>query len=108
MVENPCRRWGYKQGTPLGLYCQGITEPITMEERRDHEGLGHNWQPCKDGYQRKRNRKMIIPLGLANFVSAGILDPNLSEATTQATLLSGPPMPLEEWVNIEEWYSDEE
>ena len=51
---------------------------------------------------------MIIPLGLSNFVSAGILDPNLNEATTQAAMHSGSPLSLEEWVSVEDRYSDEE
>ena len=42
MVENLCHRWGYKHETPLGLHGQGIAEPITAEERRDHEGLGYD------------------------------------------------------------------
>ena len=51
---------------------------------------------------------MVFPLGLTNFVSASVLDPNLSEATAQAALLSGPPLPSEEWVDVEDWYLDEE
>ena len=51
---------------------------------------------------------MIIPLDLSNFVNAGILDPNLNEAAAQAALHSSSPLPSEEWVNVEDWYSDEE
>ena len=76
MVENLCRRWGYEKGAPLGQYDQGIIEPITAEERRDHEGLGYNWQPHKDGCQCTRNRKLVLPRDLTNFTSVGVLDPN--------------------------------
>ena len=79
-----------------------------VEERRDHKSLGYNWQPRKDAYRRGKDRRMIIPLGLSNFVSVGILDPNLNEATAQAALHSGSPLPSEEWVSVEDWYSDEE
>ena len=108
MVESFCCRWGYEKGASLEQYGQGIIEPITTEERRDHEGLGYDWQPHNDGHKRTRNRKLVLPWGLTNFTSAGVFDPNQSQVAVQAALLSGPPLPLEEWVSIEDWYSDEE
>ena len=54
---------------------------------------------------RSENQRIVIPRDLTNFTSAGVLDPNQSQATA---LLSGPPLPLEEWVCIEDWYSDKE
>ena len=57
---------------------------------------------------RSKNWRIIIPRDLTNFTNAGTLDPNESEATAQAALLSGPPLPPEELVCFEDWYSDEE
>ena len=108
MVENLCHRWGYEKGTPLGQYGQRIAEPIMAEERRDFEGLGYDWQPHKDGRLRSRNRKIVIPRDLTNFTSAGVLNPNKSQAATHQALCQSPPLPTEEWVCIEEYYSDEE
>ena len=108
MVENLCRRWGYEKGVPLGRYSQGIVEPITAEERRDHEGLGYDWQLHKDGHQRTKNRKLVIPRDLTNFISTGVLNPNQSQATAQATLLPNPPLSTEKWVCVEDYYSDVE
>ena len=39
MAENLCRSWGHEKGVLLGWYGQGIVEPITAKEWRDHEGL---------------------------------------------------------------------
>ena len=81
MVENICRRWDYAKETPLGRHGQGIAESVAVEERRDFEGLGYEWQPRDGVCQHSRNRKLVIPRDLTNFVSAGVLDPNRSQAT---------------------------
>ena len=60
------------------------------------------------GYQRMKNWKLVIPLDLTNFTSAGVLNPNQSQATAQAALLPSPPLPTKEWVCFEDYYSDEE
>ena len=95
-------------GLPLKRYGQGIAEPIAVEERRDHEGLKYDWQPHKDGYQRTKNWKLVVPSDLTNFTNAGVLDPNQSQATAQAALLPSPPLPTEEWVCVEDYYPDDE
>ena len=79
MFENLCHYWGYEMGTPLERYGQGLAKPVVAAKRRDNEGLGYDWQPHKDGFARSKNRKLIIPRDLTNFVSAGILDPNKSQ-----------------------------
>ena len=74
------------KGTPLGRYGQGITEPITTEEQRDFEDLGYNWQPRDGEHLHSRNQKIVIPWDLTNFISAGVLDPNTSQAAAQPAL----------------------
>ena len=95
-------------GTATGSPGQRITEPITVAERRDFEGLEYNWKPRKDGHLRSKNRKLIVPLDLTYFTSAGIFDSNQSQASAQPALLQSPPLPAEEWVCIEDYYSDVE
>ena len=108
MVENICCRWGYTKGTPLGQHAQGIAEPVAAEERRDFQGLGYEWQ-LRDGERlHSRNRKLVIPQDLTNFVSAGVLDPDTSPASAQPVPCQSPPLPTEEWVCIKDYYSDEE
>ena len=51
---------------------------------------------------------LVIPRDLTNFVSAGVLDANTSQAAAQQTLCQVLPLPTEEWVCIEDYYSDEE
>ena len=81
MVENIYCRWGYAKGTPLGRHGKGSPKPITVEEHRDFEGLGYEWQPHDGEHLHSRNRKLVIPQDLTNFVSAGVLDPNTSQAS---------------------------
>ena len=50
----------------------------------------------------------MIPRDLTIFVSAGVLDPNTSPASAQPVPCQSPPLPTEEWVCIEDYYSDEE
>ena len=50
----------------------------------------------------------MIPRDLTNFVNAGIIDPNTSPATAQPAPCQSPPLLTEEWVCIEDYYSDEE
>ena len=51
---------------------------------------------------------MAIPQDLTNFTSASILDLSSSEAPTQQALCPSSPLLEEEWVCIEDYYSDEE
>ena len=108
MVENICRRWSYAKGMPLGQHGQGIVEPVATEERRDFEGLGYEWQPHDGECLHLKNRKLVIPQDLTNFVSAGVLDPNTSPASAQPVPCQSLPLLTEEWVCIEDYYSDEE
>ena len=108
MVENICRRWGYAKGTPLGRHDQGIVEPIAAEERRDFEGLGYEWQSRDSEHLHSRNRKLVVPRDLTNFVSAGVLDPNTSLAAAQLVTCQSPPLSIVEWVCVEDYYLDEE
>ena len=96
MVKNVCHRWGYEKGTPVGHHYQGITELVTVEERKYHEGLEYEWQP-RDGERLcLKNQKLMIPQDLTNFVSAGVLDPNTSPVAAQQVPCQNPPLPTEE------------
>ena len=51
---------------------------------------------------------MAIHRDLTNFTSAGTLDLNSSQATAQQASCQTSPLPTEEWVCIEDYYSDNE
>ena len=108
MVENICHRWGYVKGTLLERYGQGIVEPIVAEEQRDSEGLEYDPQSSEDRRMQPKNRRMAIPRDLTNFTSVGTLDSSNSEAAAQQVSCSSSPLPMEDWVYIEDYYSDEE
>ena len=44
---------------------------------------------------------------MTNFTSAGILDPNQSQVEVQQALRQSSPLSTEEWVCVEDYYSDE-
>ena len=73
---------GLCEGNATRTTGQGIAEPIMAEERKDFEGLGYDWQPHDGECLHSRNQKLVIPRDLTNFISAGVLDPNTSQAAT--------------------------
>ena len=68
------------------------------EERRKSKGLGYEPKPSEDGYFQLKNQRMVVPKDLTNFTSAGTLGSIDGQATVST----------EEWVCIEDYYSDEE
>ena len=68
------------------------------EERRESEGLGYEPKSSEDGCFQLKNQKMVIPRDPTNFTSAGTLGSIDGQAA----------VPTEEWVCIEDYYSDKE
>ena len=55
-----------------------------------------------------KNRRLVIPQDLTNFINTGTHDPNQSQTSIQPGLHQTSPLSTEEWVDVEDFYSDEE